>query len=155
MWDYISGVMKDPRTLREDLDRMIELKRRVRRGDPGREAQLWAEKLAEADRRRSRYREMAAGDLITFDELRARLAELEETRKTAERELATLRGHEEHILVLERDRDVLLDSLEAEAPEALDSLSPAERHQWYKLLRLQAAIRKDGAVEVSLGWGRG
>ncbi len=155
VWDYISGVMKDPGTLREDLDRMIELKRRSGRRDPGREAKLWAEKLAETERRRSRYQEMAAGDLITFDELRARLAELGETQKTAERELVALRGHEEHILALERDRDALLDSLEAEAPEALDSLSPAERHQWYKLLRLQAAVRKDGTVEVSWAGGMG
>jgi site-specific DNA recombinase len=155
VWDYISGVMKDPETLREDLDRMIELERRGTRGDPGKEAKLWADKLVEVDRRRTRYQEMAASDLIIFDELRARLAELEETRKTAERELAAIRSHEEYILALERGRDALLDALEVEAPEALDSLSPAERHQWYKLLRLQAEIRKDGMVELSWAGGVG
>lgn len=35
------------------------------------------------------------------------------------------------------------------APEALDSRTPEERQQWYKLLRLQAAIGADGTVEVS------
>jgi len=33
---------------------------------------------------------MAADDLITFDELRAKLAELEETRELAQRELEIL-----------------------------------------------------------------
>jgi hypothetical protein len=64
---------------------------------------------------------MAAGDLITLDELRARLAELEETREIAERELATVRGQEERVRDMERDWDALIDSLEAIAPEVLDS----------------------------------
>lgn len=92
---------------------------------------------------------MAAGDLITLDELRARLAELEETREIAERELAAVSGQEERVRDMERDRDALIDSLEVMAPEALDSRTPEERQQWYKLLRLQAAIGADGTVEVS------
>jgi hypothetical protein len=140
--------MKDPESLRADIDRMIELERGTR-GDPGGEAKRWAEKLAEVDRKRARYQEMAADDLITLDELRARLAELEETRGIAEHELAAVRGQEERVRDMERDRDALVDSLEALAPEVLDSLTPEERHQWYKLLRLQAAIRADGSVEVS------
>jgi hypothetical protein len=47
-----------------------------------------------------------------------------------------LRGHEEYVRELEAGRDALLDSLEAQAPEALDSLTSEERHQWYKLLKL-------------------
>jgi site-specific DNA recombinase len=149
VWDYISGVMKDPTTLRDDLDRMIELRRRETRGDPHKERKLWAEKLAEVEDKRARYQEMAAENLITFEELRARLAELDETRETAERELAAIRGHEEYILTLERERDALLDSLEADAPEALDSLEPSQRHHWYRLLRLEAVVDEDGNVEVS------
>ena len=87
---------------------------------------------------------MAAERLVTFKELRARLAELDKTRKTAERELAALRGHAGHILALERDRDALLDSL-----------APAQRHHWYKLLRLQAVVRGEGTVKVSWAGGEG
>ena len=85
---------------------MIELERgQGRRGDPDKEAKLWAEKLAEVDGKRARYQEMAAEDLISFEELRAKLTDLEETRKTAERELAALESHEEYVRDLERDRD--------------------------------------------------
>jgi hypothetical protein len=149
VWDYVSGVMKDPTTLRDDLDRTIELRRGETRGDPDKERKLWAEKLAEVEGKRARYQEMAAENLVTFEELRARLAELDERRETAERELAAIRGHEEYILALERERDALLDSLEAEAPEALDSLEPDQRHHWYRLLRLEAVVDEDGNVEVS------
>src|SRR5215204_15792 len=111
VWDYVSGVMKNPQQLRDDLDRMIELERQGRRGDLGKEAKLWADRLVETETKRARYQEMAAENLITFEELRTRLVELDETRKTAERELASLRSHEEYVLGLERDRDALLDCL--------------------------------------------
>ncbi len=75
--------------------------------------------------------------------------EFEETRKTAERELAALRGHKEYVLSLKRDRDALLDSLEAAAPERLDALTPEQRHHFYKMLRTTVFVRPDGALEVS------
>ena len=129
---------------------MIELERgQGRRGDPDKEAKLWAEKLAEVDGKRARYQEMVAEDLISFEELRAKLTDLEETRKTAERELAALESHEEYVRDLERDRDALLDSLEVSAPEKLDALALEERHQFYKMLRLTVAVAKDGTPEVS------
>jgi hypothetical protein len=50
---------------------------------------------------------------------------------------------------LERDRDQLLGSLEDAAAEALDSLSPEDRQQLYKMLRLKVAAKQDGSMEVS------
>jgi site-specific DNA recombinase len=149
VWNYVSGVMKNPEELRADLDRMIELQRRGTRGNPGQEARLWTEKLAEVERKRARYQEAFAADAVTLPELKAYLAQLDETRKTAERELEALRSREEHMRALEVDRDTLLDSLEAQAPEALDSLTPEQRHQWYKLLKLKAEVFADGRVEIS------
>ena len=128
---------------------MIEQKRNGGRGDPDREAKLWADKLADADRRRARYQEMAAEDLITLDELRSRLAELGETRELAERELSNLHDRHEYVRELERDRDALLDKLEEVAPEALGTLAPEERHHVYKMLRLKAVANPDGSFEVS------
>jgi hypothetical protein len=71
-------------------------------GDPATEAERWFEKIAEAGRKRARYQEMAAEGLIDFEELRARLAVLEETRKTAEQELRALQHRAEHLAQLER-----------------------------------------------------
>ena len=153
VWDTISGLLKDPAQLRTDLDNMIELERNSRRGNPDREQRAWLNKLVEVDRKRVRYQEMAADDLITFDELKARLAELDGTRSIAERELETLRNHEEHIGGLEAARDTLLDSLVGVAPDALHSLTPEDRHHPYKLLRLRVTTGPDGLLEVSGAFG--
>jgi hypothetical protein len=123
------------------------------RGNLGREQKTWLDKLAGAEHKRARYQEMDADYLITFDELRARLAELDGTRMLAERELETLRNHEEHIGGLEGARDALLDSLVGVAPNALDSLIPVERHHLYKLLKLRVIIGPDGVLEASGAFG--
>jgi hypothetical protein len=34
------------------------------------------------------------------------------------------------------------------APEALDSLTPEERHELYKMLRLKARVLVDGTAEI-------
>ena len=119
------------------------------RGDPGSEAKLWADQLAEVGRKRARYQEMAASDLITLDELRSRLVELAETRAMAEREINNLRNRHEYVRELERDRDALLSKLEEVAPYALDALAPEERHQVYKMLRLKVVANLGGSFEVS------
>ena len=151
----MGGILKDPEQLRADLDAMIELERKNMRGNPDKEAQLWADKLAEVHHRRVRYQEMAADDLITLNELRARLTELDDTRKTAERELDALHNHREYLDELEQDRDVLLESLVDTAPDALDELTLEERRQVYKMLRLKVRAYLDGPLEVSGAFSEG
>ena len=87
--------------MRADFDAMIELERKAVRGDPDRDTRFWADKLVEVDRRRTRYQEMAADDLISFDELRAKLTELDDTRRTAEQELTALQNRRERLFELE------------------------------------------------------
>ena len=92
---------------------------------------------------------------MTLGELRAKLADLEETRATIERELKGLQGRQEHLKSLERDKDALLKSYAKMAPEALDSLSGEERHQLYKMVRLKVVANVDGTLEVSGFFGSG
>jgi hypothetical protein len=73
---------------------------------------------------------------------------LEATKRTAERELATLTNKRESIEMLERDRDALLESLVAMTPEALDGLASEERHRISKMMKLKATALLDGSVEV-------
>jgi chromosome segregation ATPase len=153
VWDVVSGLLEDPEQLRADLDRMIELEQRSMRGDPDREQESWLDKLTELDRKRARYQEMAADDLITFDELRVRLTELDETRGIAERELKTLQAHKVRVAELEMDHDALLDSLVDVAPDAMASLTAEERYHVYKTLKLRVVAYQDDSVEVSGTFG--
>jgi site-specific DNA recombinase len=149
VWDYVSGVMKDPEQLRADLDRMIELERKSVRGDPEREAEVWLDKLTEAEGMRRGYQKLAAQGHMTLDELGTALRELDEMRESAEQELAAIAERRQRVEQLERDRDAALEHYASIAPEALDSLTPEERHQFYKLLRLQVEVGADGMPVVS------
>ena len=103
--------------------------------------------------KRARYQEMAAEDLITFDEPRARLAELNDIRSLAERELRALRNYEVLVCKLEAERATLLESLVGVAQDALDSLMGEERHHVYRMLKLGAIVGPGEVLEVSGAFG--
>lgn len=67
VWDFVRGVMTEPEELAKDLDRMIELKRADRRGDPAKEAKAWAAELAKIERMRDGYHDQAAEGLLPLD----------------------------------------------------------------------------------------
>jgi site-specific DNA recombinase len=149
VWDVVSKILKDPERLRYGLDHMIEQERRSTHGDPATETERWLGQLSEASRKRARYQEMAAEGLIDFEELRARLSALEETRETAERELHALRHHTKHLKRLERDRDNLLESYAGLIPEAIDTLGSEERHRVYRMIGMKAYLKADGSFALS------
>jgi hypothetical protein len=105
------------------------------------------------DRKRSNFQDMAAEGLVTFDELRSKLAMLEEVSETARRELAALSRRRERIEELERDKSALLSSYAGMVQGALETLTPEERHHVYKLLQLQVVLGPDVPAEVSGTFG--
>jgi site-specific DNA recombinase len=149
VWGEVRSYLEEPKRLRADLDRTIELERGGFRGVPDQEMKLWAEKLAEADAKRVRFQHAYAEGIIGLDDLKARLAELDDTRITAEQEIAILEGRLEHVRSLEQDRDAVLADLEALAPKVLDCLKPEERQRFYKMLRLRVRLWSDRSVEIT------
>jgi len=109
VWEFVSSLIQDPERLRAGLDTLIEERRKTMRGDPERETQMWLRKLEDVDLKRRRAQDLAIQGLLNPDELRAKLAELQETRETNVRELEALKDRREHIEQLERDRDAVLD----------------------------------------------
>jgi hypothetical protein len=61
--------------------RKRERTRRTR--DPQHEAEVWAQKIADCDQRRSAYQDQQAAGLMTLEELGTKLRELNNTRSTA------------------------------------------------------------------------
>jgi len=104
VWELVSELLQDPQRVRDDLERMIEREREELRGDPEREAKTWLQKLSEVDQERRGYLRLAAKGRMTDEDLDTELAELEEARRTAERELERLRSYRERIEQLERDK---------------------------------------------------
>jgi site-specific DNA recombinase len=149
VWGFVSNLLKRSDLLQAGLERLIEEERSLARGNPNREVEVWAKKLAEVDRKRSAYQDQQAEGLITVDELRSKLAALEETRSTARRELAALKEHRERIEHLEQDANALLEHYSSMILEALDGLTPEERHRVYKMMRLKVTMYADGLAEVA------
>ncbi len=149
-WRYVRGFLEDPEQLREDLERMIELEREGARRNPEQDAKVWLDKLAKVGRQRSRAQDLAVEGLLNHDELRAKLASLEETRETAECELAALGDHQERLTKLERDKEAVLEYYSDVAPETLDSLAPEERRNLYEMLRMKAVVYPNGEVLAEL-----
>ena len=149
-WEAASEILKDPERLRAGLDEMIERERGGGgRGDPAAEARTWTDKLAEVGRKRDGYLDLAADGIVGRDELRTKLAALEETRETAERELDALRRRTERLERLERDRDGLIETYASLVPGAIDALGSEGRHRVYKMMGLKALLGADGALELS------
>jgi hypothetical protein len=140
---------------RSDLDAaMIEEERKGMRGDPDQEAKgvvgeayrggPRAARLPKARRQRPHDRPRAGWGTGGAGR----------NSKIAERKLEALRGRRERIEEMERDRDALLDNYARMASEALNVLAPEERHQVYRILRLQAAMM-DGTLGISGTFGKG
>ena len=149
VWGEVRNYLEEPERLRTDLNRKIELEKNEVRGEPEKEMKLWAEKLAEADAKRARFQHAYAEGIIGLDDLKARLAELDDARATAEREISALEGRMERVRSLEEDRDAVLADLEAMAPKVLDCLEPEERHRFYKMLRLRVRLWPDRSLEIT------
>jgi hypothetical protein len=150
MWRYVRVLLEDPERLRDDLESMIELEREGTREDSQQDKKVWLNKLAEVGRQRSRAQDLAVQGLLDYDELRTKLANLEETRKAAERELAALEDHQERLAKLEGDKEAVLAYYSAMAPEALHSLTPEERQHLYGMVRLRAVQYPDRDVVAEL-----
>ena len=90
-------------------------------GDPVKEAAALGKRLGEIKSRRSRYQEMAATGLIDFDELRERLAAIEDERRDTELTLEASRHRTEH---LEQNPRVLLEEYAGAMPEKPADLPP-------------------------------
>jgi hypothetical protein len=148
VWRLVSGLLKDPERLRAGLDEMVEAERAGMRGDPEAEATAWLARLSALDAKRSRYQDMAAESHITFDELGTKLRGLEAERASAERELEELNLRRSRLEAMERDKETLLEHYASMVPEALDELTGEERHQVYRMLRLQAYFYPDGDLDV-------
>jgi site-specific DNA recombinase len=148
VWQSVSDLLTDPERLRVGLEDLIAQEQSTIHGDPLKQTEALTNTLENVAGKRRRYQDMAAEGLISFDELRSRLAELEDTRKTTERELESLRRRRDRIAELEHD-GILMEQYAELIPAELELLAPEERRRVYSLLRLQVVPGQDGTVEMT------
>ena len=103
---------------------MIESKRSLLVGEPKNQLAHWITQVEKAKIKRSRYQDQEAEGLMTREEFRSKLSELDETIRVAEAEIEKLRHHEEHIRAIEEAGEGLIERYAKLVPEALDDLPP-------------------------------
>jgi site-specific DNA recombinase len=150
VWEGVSKVLGEPERLRRGLQRMIEKEKEASAVDHEGEAHIWQERLSEIGRKRANFQDLAAEGLMTREELRSKLDNLELARKAAERELRLARERSERLSALERDAEDLLEAYRERCVEALEDLSPEDRREVYRLLDLTVEAHPDGRLEA--GW---
>ncbi|MCA1730069.1 MAG: hypothetical protein LC751_11900 [Actinobacteria bacterium] len=129
---------------------MIESERELLATQPAEQIAHWAKQVEKARIKRSRYQDQEAEGLMTREELRVKLAELEETIILAEGEIEKLRCHEERILSLEKSGEELLACYAELVPSEIESLCPEERRHIYQLLRVEVSVPKEGEIKIRL-----
>lgn len=128
---------------------LIEQERNLSRSGPEDAARRLHERLEEITRKRARAQDLALDGLLTREELRAKLSELDEARQAIEEELEAYAQRAERLKTLEQDRDATLAAFVESVPEELDRLAPEERHRVYKMLGLRVDVEGGGQTEIS------
>ena len=129
---------------------MIESEKELLSTRPQEQIGRWAEQIERASIKRSRYQDQEAEGLMTREELRTKLAELDEAIGMAEGEIEKLRSHEERIRTMEEAGEELIERYAKLIPEELQNLSPAERRRIYQTLQLSISVPKDGEIKIKL-----
>ena len=149
-WEAVSSLLLRPELLRAGLKQMIESKRELLATKPEEQNACWGEQLERAKIKRSRYQDQEAEGLMTREELRAKLAEVDETVDLAEAEIEKLRHHEESIRAIERSGEELLERYAKLVPKELEILSPAERRHIHQVLQVSISVPKEGEIGIKL-----
>ena len=148
VWGEISSLLKDPERLRVGVERMLVDKRAALRAALTREHAYWRAELQKIERMRGGYLDQQAEGLISMAELKAKLADLEERREAANRELEKLARHQDAMAELERDAEALMERYRFQACEGLDLYTPEDRHDAYGALGLKIIAHPEGAFEL-------
>ena len=150
LWETVSSILMHPNLLRRGLKKMIESEKELLSTRPQEQIGRWAEQIERASIKRSRYQDQEAEGLMTREELRTKLAELDEAIGMAEGEIEKLRSHEERIRTMEEAGEELIERYAKLIPEELQNLSPAEKRRIYQTLQISISVPQDGEIKIEL-----
>jgi site-specific DNA recombinase len=149
VWKSVRRFLSDPERVKAEYDRHIARQREKLSGDPGEETREITKRLEKLERRRSGYMDLAADGDMTREELRSKLADVDEQREVAKTTLRETRDRQETIQKLRRARQMMLGQFSAMRSIDLSNLSPEDRRRVLQALRIRVEVDKDGNVHIS------
>jgi Recombinase zinc beta ribbon domain len=149
VWKAVREFLSDPERVKAEYDRHIARQKTQFTGGSGEEAREIASRLKTLERRRSGYIDLAADGDMTREELRRKLADVDEQREAAQRALREVRNREGTIQKLRWGREMSLSQFSVVRGLNLHTLSPENRRRVLQALRIRVEVDKDGNVSIS------
>jgi hypothetical protein len=149
IWEFVSGILKDPERLQRGLDEMLRQEEALggpRHPDGDEEG--WLRKLSELEAQEERLLDLYLEGKLEVDRYESRVSQIKRPRKTIEDELERINDRAARIERLKHDWDALLSHYSRIIPEQLDALEPNERNRVYKMLGLTVMAHEDGKLEA-------
>jgi hypothetical protein len=115
---------------------------------PADAGRIWAEKIAECDRRRAKNQEMFRADAMTLAELKAANAALDGERRAAEEALREAARAEERVAEMEEAKRAALEMFGVGLMGGIQWFPPSLRRGVYALLGLKVTVFADRTLTV-------
>ncbi len=153
VWQEVLRIISNPDRLLRQYEEHVECKKRQMRGDPDREVRDLAERLRKLDYRRSGYLDLAADGDMSREELRTKLADLDEQRDGLQKALREAHSRQQALRDPEINYAYLKSVLHQLQPHLnginLTIASAEDRRRLYQALRLHVELDEHGAITLS------
>ena len=145
--------MLEPERLERGLDAFLEAEKAKAGGDPEKEARAFTNRIAEVDRKRAAYQDLAADGLMEREELRTKLDALSRQKTAAKEGLEGLEERRSKVRELEASREKILARYRKAAPEQLEKADGEKHRAVYNTLGVTvwAAKAKEDPIKIVFG----
>ncbi len=143
---HVDSLLENPEKVRAQLDAAIEAETTR---NPDEDAIGWLRIVEECDHKRANYQDQQAAGYMTLEELGSKLAELNASKATAQRELDRLPEGARRVEELRATKAALLTTYKDVIQyDGVRYLPWEVRRELYEAMRLQATVPKNGPIRV-------
>jgi site-specific DNA recombinase len=144
---HVDTLLESPEKIRVQLDASIAAESRR---NPDEDAVSWLRVIEDCDKKRGAFQEQQAAGLMTMDELGAKLAQLNERKTAAQRELERANEGQRRVEQLEATKRTLLRAYaDGILYDGLIGLTPEMRREIYEAMRLRITVPSQGKPRIS------
>jgi DNA repair exonuclease SbcCD ATPase subunit len=113
---------------------------------------VFTNRIAEVDRKRAAYQDLAADGVMEREELRSKLDALSRQKRAAEEELEALEERRSRVHELEVSREKILSRYREAVPEALEEADGKQRRSVYNTLGVTvwAARTREDPIRIEM-----
>ena len=145
----LSEWFSDPEATTRFIQGRLEAERKkLSSGDPEVQTTALTSRLEKLARMKANYRRQQAEELISLEDLKSVLADVDAKEREARAELDNILNRKVRLDELIAESKLILDNFAATAHIGLENLTPAERRDAYKRLHLKVTVEQDNSLTI-------